>query len=171
MMAEVKSAGMVEAAKGFSLDRFATGARADFRFAPLNALLLVALFVAGLVAHLATHEFDVRAVYLTLGSALVLAIVIRLSQVWEVVVVAGTACGLLTYLAMRPASEILLITVVVAVLLAPAIQIAYEWERAVMLRFGRFRRLRAPHGASLRSVVPPAIAGRRDAPTRSILPP
>jgi regulator of protease activity HflC (stomatin/prohibitin superfamily) len=36
----------------------------------------------------------------------------------------------------------LLVTIVVALLLAPSIQIAYQWERAVLLRFGRFRGLR-----------------------------
>ena len=37
---------------GLSLERFAASARADFRFAPLNALLLVVIFVAGLAVHL-----------------------------------------------------------------------------------------------------------------------
>ena len=131
-------------AKGFSLERFATGTRADLRFAPLNAFLLVIIFVVGLVVHLFLYEFDVHAVYLTLGSALILAVVIRASQVWEVVVVSGTACSLLTYLVMRPESDVLLITVVVALLVVPSIQIAYQWERAVLLRFGKFRALCRP---------------------------
>jgi uncharacterized membrane protein YqiK len=75
-----------------SLERFATTLRADFRFAPLNVLLLVGLLVAGLVVHLARHAFSVDAVVIFLGSAL----------------------GL----------------------------VAYQWERAVLLRFGRFRGLR-----------------------------
>ena len=144
MMKQLSNAGLSEAAKAFSLEKFATGLRADFRFAPLNAFLLVAIFVAGLVAHLSIYEFNVHAVYLTLGSALVLAFVIRVSQVWEVVVVAGTAGSLLAYLVMRPESEILLITTIAAVLVAPGIQIAYQWERAVLLRFGKFRALRPP---------------------------
>ena len=138
------NAGTDGEAKGFSLERFAAGTRADLRFAPLNAFLLVIIFVVGLVVHLFLYEFDVHAVYLTLGSALILAVVIRASQVWEVVVVSGTACSLLTYLVMRPESDVLLITVAVAVLMAPSIQIAYQWERAVLLRFGRFRALCRP---------------------------
>ena len=144
MMEQSTNAGTGEASRGFSLERFATNARADFRFAPLNALLLVTIFVVGLVVHLNAYEFDVHAVYLTLGSALVLASVIRAAQVWEAVVVAGTASALLTYLVMRPASDVLLITSAAAVLIAPGIQIAYQWERAVLLRFGRFRALRKP---------------------------
>lgn len=128
----------------FSLERFAASSRADFRFAPLNAFLLVALFVAGLFVHLSVHEFTARVVCLALGLALVLAVAIRLTQVWEAVVILGTAGGLVTHTVMRPHSEILLVTVVAAVLIAPSIQIAYQWERAVLLRFGKFRALRRP---------------------------
>jgi len=127
-----------------ALDRFATTARADLRFAPLNSLILVGLFVAGLATHLAFHEYSVAAVALTLGSALVLAALLSVFQVWEAVVVLGTADCLLIYLLMRPTSEILLTTAVVALLASTCIQIAYQWERAVLLRFGKFRALRAP---------------------------
>ena len=76
---------------GISFERFATGLRADFRFAPVNVLLLVVIFVAGLIVHLNVYAFSVVAVELALGSALVLAILLRLSQVWEAVVILGTA--------------------------------------------------------------------------------
>ena len=79
-----------------------------------------------------------------MGFALGLAVLIRLSQVWEVVVVLGTAASLVTYLVMRPDSSILLTTIAAALLVAPGIQIAYQWERAVLLRFGKFRALRKP---------------------------
>ncbi|MGD8699482.1 MAG: slipin family protein [Gemmatimonadales bacterium] len=127
---------------GLSLERFATSLRADFRFAPINALLLVAIYVAGLIVHLALHPFSVIAVELALGSALLLAILIRLTQVWEAVVILGTADALAIFLELRPESEVLLVTAVVALIVAPSIQIAYQWERAVLLRFGRFRGIR-----------------------------
>jgi regulator of protease activity HflC (stomatin/prohibitin superfamily) len=127
-----------------SLEKFATTLRADFRFAPLNVLLLVAIFVAGLTVHLAVYPFSVAAVALCLGSALVLAVLLRIGQVWEAVIVWGTADCLITYLTMRPESEVLLATIVTALLVAPAVQIAYQWERAVVLRFGMFRGLRNP---------------------------
>jgi regulator of protease activity HflC (stomatin/prohibitin superfamily) len=134
-----------------SLEKFATTLRADFRFAPLNVLLLVALFVVGLVVHLAQHGFGLYAVLLFLGSALCLAALIRVSQVWEAVVILGTADCLLGYLLLRPDSEVFLVTVAVALLVAPAIQIAYQWERAVVLRFGKFRGLRK---SGLFSILP-----------------
>jgi regulator of protease activity HflC (stomatin/prohibitin superfamily) len=125
-----------------SLERFATTLRADFRFAPVNALLMVAIFVAGLVVHLNVHPFSVEAVLLALGSALGLAVMLRTFQMWEAVVIFGTADALYIFLELRPDSEILLATVVVALVVAPAVQIAYQWERAVLLRFGKFRGLR-----------------------------
>ncbi len=127
---------------GISLERFATSSRADFRFAPLNALLLVAIFVIGLTVHLNVHEFTIKAVYLSLGSALGLTILIRWTQVWEAVVILGTAVCLTIFLELRPNSEILLATAIVALLVSPAVQIAYQWERAVLLRFGKFCGLR-----------------------------
>jgi pimeloyl-ACP methyl ester carboxylesterase len=125
-----------------SLERFATTMRADFRFAPLNALLLVAFFVGGLVVHLSVHPFSVLAVAFSLGSALGLIVVLRLFQMWEAVVVFGTADCLWIFLELRPESEILLASAIVALLVAPSVQIAYQWERAVLLRFGKFRGLR-----------------------------
>ncbi|UCC73881.1 MAG: slipin family protein [Gemmatimonadota bacterium] len=127
---------------GLSLERFATTLRADFRFAPLNVLLLVAIYVAGLIVHLSLYPFSVVAVELALGSAVVLAILLRLTQVWEAVVILGTADVVAIFLQLRPESEVLLGAAIVALVVAPSIQIAYQWERAVLLRFGRFRGLR-----------------------------
>lgn len=141
MIAKVKS-DVAKNLLGLSLERFAASARADFRFAPLNALLLVVFFVIGLAIHLVLHPFTVQAVVLALGSALVLAILIRVCQVWEWIVILGTADCLAIYLKMRPESEVLLIAAVAGLLVSPAIQIAYQWERAVLLRFGKFRCIR-----------------------------
>jgi regulator of protease activity HflC (stomatin/prohibitin superfamily) len=79
---------------------------------------------------------------LFLGSALFLAGLIRLSQVWEAVVILATADCLLSYLALRPDHVVLLPTIALGMLISTSVQIAYQWERAVVLRFGRFRALR-----------------------------
>ena len=129
---------------GDYLDQFGTALRADFRFAPLNALLLIAIFVAGLVIHLYMYAFSTKAVLLFIGSGLALAVILRLSQVWETVVILGTADCLGAYLHLRPESQVLIASAVAALLIAPSVQIAYQWERAVVLRFGRFRALRKP---------------------------
>ncbi len=114
----------------------------DFRFAPPNVFLLVAIFLVGLVLHLSFYAFRVEAVCLALGSALVLAALLSVLQVWQAVVILGTADCLITYLQLRPQGDILLITIATAVLISPSIQIAYQWEKAVILRFGKFKGLR-----------------------------
>ena len=70
--------------------------------------------------------------------------ILRVSQVWEAAVILGTADCLAAYLHLRPESEVLLVSVAAALLIAPSVQIAYQWERAVVLRFGRFQALRKP---------------------------
>jgi len=148
MRSVVKEAGKA-ILTGAALERkavqdFATTLRADFRFAPLNALFLIAIYVAGLVVFLQMYSFSPTAVLLFMGSGLALAIIFRVAQVWEAVVIAGTADCLLGYLYLRPDSEVLLVSAVVAMIIAPSVQIAYQWERAVVLRFGKFKALRKP---------------------------
>ncbi len=137
-----KSPGIRKGPLQISFERFSTSSRADFRFAPLNVLLMVGFFVAGLVVHLNVYPFSPYAVGLSLGSALALSVLLRITQVWEAVVILATANSLAVYLELRPESEILIATTIVAVLVAPSIQIAYQWERAVLLRFGKFRSLK-----------------------------
>jgi len=109
------------------------------------------LVVIGLVIHLNQYPFNLYAVYLFLGSAMVLASCIRITQVWETVLILGTADGLAGYLLLRPESNIFLITVAVALLMATSLQIAYQWERVVVLRFGKFKALRE---SGLFAIVP-----------------
>jgi hypothetical protein len=125
-----------------TLEPFAASARADLRFAPINALVLVGLFVVGLAVHFSFYSFSVEAVWLTLASAAAVALVLHVAQVWEAVVLLGIADCLVIFLVLRPESAILLVAAVVALLLATSIQIAYQWEKAVVLRFGRFRGLK-----------------------------
>ncbi len=125
-----------------ALERFATSFRADYRFGPLNIMVLLAICLAGLSLHMAVYPFDINVVITLMGIALSLAVLLRLSQVWEAALIFSTLAGLCTYLRHRPESVILVSAVVAAGLLAPCIQMAYQWEKAVILRFGRFRGLR-----------------------------
>jgi len=132
----------------FSPESFATTLRADFRFAPLNVMILIGIFLAGLIIHLSIYGFSNLAVGFTLGSAVFFALSLRLLQVWETVLVLGTINGLLVYLTMRPESLILIVTILLAVVLAPSVQVAWQWEKAVLLRFGKFKGLK-PSGLFL----------------------
>ena len=124
-----------------SLERFSATARADYRFAPFNALLLVALMLIGLGVHVVVFEFSVVAVVYAIVAALVLIGVFRATQLWEGVVVMGaivTLCGYLLFREAEVPPHVLVVTTVVAALVGPCIQIAFQWERAVLLRFGKF---------------------------------
>jgi regulator of protease activity HflC (stomatin/prohibitin superfamily) len=134
-----------------ALERFATSFQADFRFGPINIMILVALCLLGLVIHLSVFPFRLSVVITMVIMALFLSILFRISQIWEVVLVLTTMAALWTYLSHRPESWILVISVVIAGLAAPCIQLAYQWEKAVMLRFGKFHGLR---GSGLFSLLP-----------------
>lgn len=123
-------------------ERIAALRRGDFRFGPLNVFLLVVIFVAGLVVHLNVHEVSVEAVTYALGSAVFLALLLHAAPFWAVVVILATADALSIFIELRPDSEILLVAAIVATIVAPSVQIAYQWEKAVLLRFGKFRGLR-----------------------------
>jgi regulator of protease activity HflC (stomatin/prohibitin superfamily) len=134
-----------------ALERFATSFHADFRFGPLNITLLLVLCLVGLVVHLTTHVFELETVITMVSVAIGLAVVFRITQIWESVLVLTALAALGTYLHHRPDCWILVTTVVAAGLLAPCVQMAYQWEKAVLLRFGSFRGLR---GSGLFPVIP-----------------
>jgi regulator of protease activity HflC (stomatin/prohibitin superfamily) len=156
---ELELTGLVETQMGSgsdssrlgSLERFATSSQADFRFGPLNILLLVAICLIGLTVHLAVSPFRLQVVITMVGAALILAVLFRVTQIWEAVLVLTTLAALGTYLRHRPESWILVTAVALAGLIAPSFQIAYQWERAVILRFGKFRGLR---GSGIFGVMP-----------------
>jgi regulator of protease activity HflC (stomatin/prohibitin superfamily) len=134
-----------------SLERFATSFSADFRFGPLNIMLLLMICVAGLILHLLIYPFELEVVLTMIGLALGLGVFFRLSQIWEVALVLTTLSGLTMFVRFRPESAVLVTTILVAGLLAPCLQMAYQWERAVILRFGKFRGLK---GSGLFTLVP-----------------
>jgi regulator of protease activity HflC (stomatin/prohibitin superfamily) len=116
--------------------------RPDFRFGPLNVLILLAICLGGMGLHLAVHPFQLNVVIDVLVGALCLASVIYVVQYWGPTLVYTTVAGLVMFLRHRPDSEILVITFILAGLVSPSIQVAFQWERAVIMRFGRFRGLR-----------------------------
>ncbi len=134
-----------------ALRRMAQLFRTDYRYGSLNVLLLLATCLAGLTLHLGLFPFRLEAVIDMLVVALSLATVLWLVPVWEASIVATTIAGLMLFLRHRPEGALLVTTVIVAGLLTPMIQMAYQWERAVILRFGRFLGLK---GSGLFVILP-----------------
>lgn len=134
-----------------SLEQFAISFHADFRFGPLNMAIMVGLCLAGLAVHLSMFAFHLEVVLTMVAAALIMALLIRISQIWESVLILTTVVALGTYLRHRPESWVLVTSVIVAGLISPCIQIAYQWEKAVLLRFGKFKGLR---GSGIFFVLP-----------------
>jgi len=127
-----------------ALERFSTTFIADFRFGPLNIMILVCVCLVGLIVHVNVYPFRIESVITMISAALGMSVVFRVAQIWETVLVVTTLAALGTYLYHRPESWILVTTIVVGGIIAPCIQIAYQWEKAVLLRFGQFRGLKGP---------------------------
>lgn len=138
-----------------SWEEFSATARADFRFSPLNTFLIVVVMLAGLILHTVVHEFRVDAVVYAIAGALVLAVAFRAAQVWQFVVIMATFVALVGYVYFHHLqgvpSAILVATAVIASLVVPCIQIAFQWERGVLLRFGKFVGIR---GSGLFVILP-----------------
>ena len=138
-----------------SWEHFSATARADFRFSPLNTFLLVVVMLAGLIAHIGLHGFRVEAVVYAIVAALVLAVAFRAAQVWQGVVITGTLAALVGYVyfhhLLGVPSAVLVGATVVAALVVPCLQIAFQWERGVLLRFGKFVGIR---GSGLFVILP-----------------
>ena len=121
-----------------ALERFATSFHADYRFGPINIMVLLFISLVGLIVYVTTHPFDLQVVITMLGAALSLAVLLRISQIWETAIVLTAVSGFVAYLRHRPDSTVLVLAVVLAGFLSPCIQMAYQWEKAVVLRFGKF---------------------------------
>jgi regulator of protease activity HflC (stomatin/prohibitin superfamily) len=141
-----------------ALEHFSTGFSADYRFGPFNIMIMLGICLAGMIVHLAVYrdliesDFELIMVVISMViTALVLAVIMRVTQIWEAVIIITTLAALSIYLCHRPTSGIMIAAVVLAGLLAPCVQIAYQWEKAVILRFGKFRGLR---GSGIFTLLP-----------------
>ena len=84
-----------------TLERFATSFRADFRFGPINIMILLMFSLAGMAAHLTVYAFDLQVVISVLAAALILAVLLRTCQIWETALIFIPLAGLGLYLRHR----------------------------------------------------------------------
>jgi regulator of protease activity HflC (stomatin/prohibitin superfamily) len=134
-----------------ALEQFATSFQADFRFSPLNIMVLMAVCLTGLGVHFWVFPFDLQVVVTIMVVALGLSLLFRIAQIWETVLVLTALAALGVYLRHRPESWILVSTITLAGMTAPCLQIAFQWEKAVLLRLGRFHALR---GSGVFFIIP-----------------
>lgn len=122
------------------------GPKPDFRFGPVNVAVLVVLAtIAAIIYALLTTGVNARDILATILGAVAITAVVRSAPLWESVIISSIAIWVVMHLWIQPTYEWLLTgTLIVGTLIASAIQIAQQWEKSVVLRFGKFHRLSGP---------------------------
>lgn len=121
------------------------GRRRDFALSWAGAALLAALAAFALAARLLTGASPSLAAFgALLGAPVAAIIVMALFPRWnasiKLVILAAFALAVWR----TGESGLILAFAAAGVLAAPAVQKAEEWERAIVLRFGKFHRVRGP---------------------------
>jgi len=134
-----------------TLEMFSSSFSADFRFGPLNMMILLAISMVGLIVNVMVYPFQLMTILAIAVIAILLAMVLRFTQVWEPSVLFSAIGALVVYFLFRSESWVLIGTVLIAGLFSPSVQLAYQWERAILLRFGKFKGMR---GSGLFFILP-----------------
>ncbi len=122
------------------------GIHPDFRFGPVDAAVLVILATIAAIIYSSIAPGDtLPGILATILGALAISFILRAAPLWESVIICSIAIWVVMHLRIKPTYEWLLIgTLIGSSLIAASIQIAQQWEKGVVLRFGRFRRLSGP---------------------------
>jgi regulator of protease activity HflC (stomatin/prohibitin superfamily) len=125
----------------------------DFVFGPFSFIALLVVSGAGLAVEFARQGMEPRHLAYAAGAVLAAASLISAAPTWATVIVAELALWM-AYAVLPEVSSLPLAAIVSAgLLLAPAVQLVYQWDKAVVLRMGRFRRVRGPGLAFLVPMV------------------
>lgn len=119
--------------------------RTDFRFGPVDTAVLVLIATLVAVVYGVITTDSLKGILAMLLGALAISMILRSAPLWESVILCSIATWVGMHLWIKPMYEWLLIgALVLGTLIAASIQIAEQWERGVVLRFGRFHRLNGP---------------------------
>lgn len=116
-----------------------------FRLTALAASLFLVLVAAGITWQLLSMpEIDPWYAVKFAAAAFVAGLIVFALPSWGVVVALTVLVWAGVIALLGTSSYPLAVAGTVALFLAPTLQIAHQWEKAVILRFGRFRGLRGP---------------------------
>ncbi len=137
----------------------------DFVFGPFSFITLLLVSGAGLAVEFARQGMEARHLAYGAGAVLAAAALIGAAPTWATVIVAELALWM-AYAVLPEVSSLPLAAIVSAgLLLAPSVQLVYQWDKAVILRLGKFRRVRGP---GRRSPCRPRWSTRSGRPCRRI---
>ena len=122
------------------------GPRPDFRFGPVDAVVLMIMATIAAVIYSSIASGDtLPGILATVLGSLAIASILRAAPMWESVIMCSVGFWVAMHLWIKPEYEWLLIgTIIGGSLISSAIQIAHQWEKGIVLRFGKFRRLSGP---------------------------
>jgi regulator of protease activity HflC (stomatin/prohibitin superfamily) len=125
----------------------------DFTFGPFSFITLLLVSGAGLAVEFARQGMEAEHLAYAAGAVLAAAGLIGAAPTWATVIVAELALWM-AYAVLPEVSSLPLAAIVSAGLLAaPSVQLVYQWDKAVVLRMGKFRRVRGPGLAFLVPLV------------------
>jgi regulator of protease activity HflC (stomatin/prohibitin superfamily) len=125
----------------------------DFAFGSFSFITLLAVSGAGLAVEFARQGMEPRHLAYAAGGLLIAAALFSAAPTWTTVITAELALWV-AYAVLPSVSSLLLAAIVSAgLLLAPTVQLVYQWDKAVVLRMGRFRRVQGPGLAFLVPLV------------------
>lgn len=116
----------------------------DFSFGVLSFVALLFPAGAGVAVELARGGMPPLHLSYAAGGVLAAAALLGAAPVWTTVVALELALWM-TYAALPAMSSLPLTALVAAgLVVAPSLQLVYQWDKAVVLRLGRFRTVRGP---------------------------
>lgn len=119
--------------------------RNHFRFNTISALIVLLFAAASLAAQTAISEgLDAELVMLLLASALIGAAVLFVLSYWPVVIVVIAAFWAGPQLLFETDVYVASAILTVGFLLAPGVEVIAQWDKIVVLRLGKFHRVKGP---------------------------
>jgi regulator of protease activity HflC (stomatin/prohibitin superfamily) len=117
----------------------------DFRLSPLALLLLAVALAAGLAVQIAPAPTAAPLpLVATAAYGLVVGLLLLAFPAWGLVLLLIACLWIGVYARFGPGLLALELAITAGVLAASTVQVAHHWEKAVILRLGRFHRLRGP---------------------------
>ena len=130
------------------------GPRGHFAFSTVSALIIVGSLGAGIAVTVVMSPGVSHDAVGMLGAAVVgAAVLIALIPYWPVVLVGAFSVWAIPYPGGPEAIAAALIAATIGLLVGPAAQIVDPWERVVVVRLGRFRRVLVPGPRLLMPIV------------------
>jgi regulator of protease activity HflC (stomatin/prohibitin superfamily) len=116
----------------------------DFVFGPFSFIALLVVCGAGIALEFARQGMESRHLAYAAGAVLAAAALISVAPTWATVIFAELVLWM-AYAVLPEASSLPLAAIVsLGLLFAPSVQLVYQWDKVVILRLGKFRKVRGP---------------------------